>query len=66
VAPANPLTQLLHNVLTSRVYDVAKETPLEVGQRLSRRLRNEVLLKREDLQRSSASSCVAPTTRSRT
>ena len=50
VAPAHPLTQLLHNVLTSRVYDVAKETPLENGQRLSRRVRNEVLLKREDLQ----------------
>jgi threonine dehydratase len=49
-ASAHPLTQLLHNVLTSRVYDVAKETPLEVAQRLSRRLRNEVLLKREDLQ----------------
>src|ERR1044071_6499857 len=50
VASVNPLTQLLHNVLTSRVYDVAKETPLEIGQRQSRRLGNEVLLKREDLQ----------------
>jgi threonine dehydratase len=41
---------LLHDVLTSRVYDVAKETPLEPAPRLSRRLDNDVLLKREDLQ----------------
>jgi threonine dehydratase len=41
---------LLHDVLTSRVYDVARETPLEPAPRLSRRLGNEVLLKREDLQ----------------
>ena len=44
------LTQLLHDVLTSRVYDVARETPLELAPRLSRRLDIEVLLKREDLQ----------------
>ena len=44
------LTQLLHDVLTSRVYDVARETPLEPAQRLSRRLGNTVLFKREDLQ----------------
>ena len=41
---------LLHAVLTSRVYDVARETPLDEAPRLSRRLGNEVLLKREDLQ----------------
>src|SRR5687767_11358947 len=41
---------LLHDVLTSRVYDVARETPLEPAPRLSRRLGNDVLLKREDLQ----------------
>ncbi|HUG55295.1 MAG TPA: threonine ammonia-lyase, biosynthetic [Vicinamibacteria bacterium] len=41
---------LLHDVLTSRVYDVARETPLEPAPRLSRRLGHEVLLKREDLQ----------------
>ncbi len=41
---------LLHAVLTSRVYDVARETPLEPAPRLSRRFGNEVLLKREDLQ----------------
>jgi threonine dehydratase len=44
------LTGLLHAVLTSRVYDVARETPLEPAPRLSLRLGNEVLLKREDLQ----------------
>jgi len=41
---------LLHDVLTSRVYDVARETPLEEAPRLSRRLGCSVLLKREDLQ----------------
>src|SRR2546425_12526298 len=41
---------LLHAVLTSRVYDVARETPLEAAPRLSRRLGHEVLFKREDLQ----------------
>jgi threonine dehydratase len=44
------LTQLLHDVLTSRVYDVARETPLDAAPRLSARLGNEILLKREDLQ----------------
>jgi threonine dehydratase len=41
---------MLRLILTSRVYDVAHETPLERAARLSRRLDNEVLLKREDLQ----------------
>lgn len=40
----------LERILTSRVYDVAVETPLERAPRLSRRLGNELLLKREDLQ----------------
>ena len=44
------LAALLRDVLTSRVYDVARETPLDAAPRLSRRLDNEVLLKREDLQ----------------
>ena len=44
------LTQLLHDVLTSRVYDVASETRLDTAARLSERLDNEVLLKREDMQ----------------
>jgi threonine dehydratase len=41
---------MLRLILTSRVYDVAQETPLEPARHLSRRLGNEVLLKREDLQ----------------
>ena len=41
---------MLRLILNSRVYDVAHETPLDVAHRLSRRLKNQVLLKREDLQ----------------
>src|SRR5690242_6251310 len=49
-APDALLSTLLRNVLTSRVYQVIpSETPLDVAPRLSRRLRNEVLVKREDL-----------------
>jgi threonine dehydratase len=40
----------LQKILTAKVYDVAIESPLEPAQNLSRRLRNEVLLKREDSQ----------------
>ena len=47
---STPLTTLLHDVLTSRVYDVARETPLEPAAAMSRRLGNDVLFKREDLQ----------------
>jgi threonine dehydratase len=41
---------MLRLILTSRVYDVAHETPLDRAVHLSRRLQNDVLLKREDLQ----------------
>src|SRR3984957_15660166 len=44
---ANPY---IERILKARVYDVAVETPLELAPRLSRRLDNRVLLKREDLQ----------------
>ncbi len=40
----------IKKILTARVYDVAIESPLDVMPRLSRRLHNRVLLKREDLQ----------------
>ncbi|MEM9156780.1 MAG: threonine ammonia-lyase, biosynthetic, partial [Cyanobacteria bacterium P01_F01_bin.33] len=40
----------LQMILTARVYDVASETPLEVAPNLSKRLQNQVLLKREDMQ----------------
>ncbi len=41
---------LIRDILTSRVYEVARETPLDEAPRLSSRLGNIVLLKREDLQ----------------
>ncbi|MGE0188045.1 MAG: threonine ammonia-lyase, biosynthetic [Steroidobacteraceae bacterium] len=40
----------LQRILKARVYDVAVETPLELAKRLSLRLGNTVLLKREDQQ----------------
>ncbi|AHF90028.1 L-threonine dehydratase biosynthetic IlvA [Opitutaceae bacterium TAV5] len=40
----------LQKALTARVYDVAIESPLEKAARLSARLDNTLLLKREDLQ----------------
>jgi threonine dehydratase len=40
----------VERILKARVYDVARETALERAPRLSRRLDNNVLLKREDLQ----------------
>jgi len=45
-----PLEKMLRLILTSRVYDVASETPLEPAARLSARLQNDILFKREDLQ----------------
>src|SRR5580698_6628084 len=37
-------------ILKSKVYDVAVETPLDIAPRLSKRLNNHILFKREDLQ----------------
>ncbi len=53
--PANARAQriaadYLKRILTARVYDVARETALEPARSLSRRLGNQVLLKREDQQ----------------
>ena len=52
LTPSSPITTaaLLRAILTSRVYDVARETPLDYAERLSGRFGNTVLLKREDLQ----------------
>ncbi len=49
---AKPLTiqDYLQKILTSRVYDVAIETPLDEAKALSRRLGHTVYLKREDKQ----------------
>ncbi|MFJ3074227.1 MULTISPECIES: threonine ammonia-lyase, biosynthetic [Pseudomonas] len=44
------LEQYVKKILTSRVYDVAVETPLQSAPQLSKRLGNQILLKREDLQ----------------
>jgi len=40
----------LKRILTSKVYDVAVETPLDPAPLLSQRIQNTVLLKREDTQ----------------
>lgn len=50
--PSTNLTQLdyLRMVITARVYDVAHESPLDKARRLSKRIGNKVLLKREDTQ----------------
>jgi len=52
VSAATPqtLSILLREILTSRVYEVAKETPLDFAPLLSSRLGNSVWLKREDQQ----------------
>jgi threonine dehydratase len=42
--------EILRLILASRVYDVARETPLDPAPRLSQRIGHRVLLKREDLQ----------------
>jgi threonine dehydratase len=44
------LDVVFEEILKARVYDVARETPLEKAPRLSARLGAEVFLKREDLQ----------------
>lgn len=43
-------TDYLKRILTSKVYDVAVETPLEFAPQLSQRTGNTILLKREDTQ----------------
>jgi threonine dehydratase len=42
--------EYVERVLRAQVYEVARETPLDAASRLSKRLGNRVLLKREDLQ----------------
>ena len=52
VANGEPLglDDYLRKILTARVYDVAIETSLELARNLSKRVHNQVLLKREDSQ----------------
>jgi threonine dehydratase len=40
----------LQKILTSRVYDVAVETPLQLATNLSQRMENRIYFKREDMQ----------------
>ena len=40
----------LKRIEEARVYEVATETPLDPAPNVSRRLKNRILLKREDLQ----------------
>jgi threonine dehydratase len=47
---ASVLADYLQRILTAKVYDVAIETGLEPARQLSSRLKNTVLLKREDTQ----------------
>ncbi len=44
------LEDYVKKILNSRVYEAARETPLEHARNLSTRLNNEVWIKREDLQ----------------
>lgn len=44
------MEKYVKKILSSRVYDVADETPLQRARLLSRRLGSEVMLKREDMQ----------------
>jgi threonine dehydratase len=48
--PIPTVDELLRLTLTSRVYDVCRETPLDPAPQLSARLGSTVLFKREDLQ----------------
>jgi len=44
------MDNIMRLILTSRVYDIVKETPLTYAVNLSKQLKNKILLKREDLQ----------------
>lgn len=44
------MDKVIKAILSANVYDIAIQTPLQQAQSLSRRLENNILLKREDLQ----------------
>ena len=44
------MKEYLNKILDAQVYEVARKTPLEKAKSLSRRLNNNIYLKREDLQ----------------
>ena len=43
-------SQLIKEILSAKIYDLAIETPLNKALKLSKKLKNEIHLKREDLQ----------------
>ena len=47
---AETMDHYIKKILTARVYDVSRETPLESVPNLSARTGNRVMLKREDMQ----------------
>ncbi len=59
------LLSYLQKILNAQVYDVAIETALEKGTKLSQRLGNNVWFKREDTQPVRSFKLRAPTTRCR-
>ena len=48
--PFRMANDYLERILRARVYDVASETPLEQAERLSKRFKGNIWLKREDMQ----------------
>src|SRR5690606_21377803 len=50
ISASSMSTDYLKRILTSKVYDVAHETPLEPAPQVSARTGNNILLKREDTQ----------------
>ncbi len=48
--PTNTAQNYLEKIQNSHVYDVARVTPLDLQINLSKRIKNNVLLKREDMQ----------------
>ncbi|MBZ0091821.1 MAG: pyridoxal-phosphate dependent enzyme, partial [Sulfuricellaceae bacterium] len=48
--PKAQTTDYLERILTAQVYDVAIESPLEEAPNLSKRINNQLFLKREDMQ----------------
>lgn len=50
LVPSTGKPDYLRLILTSKVYDLIKETPLVLANNLSSKLGNEIYLKREDLQ----------------
>ena len=46
----NKLKSVYKKIKTSHVYDVAFKTPLDYAKNLSKKLKNDIFIKRDDLQ----------------